>query len=299
VPLLTISPSSPVEAEADHAFLRSIWDAQSANAGRLVRFTLHADAESDSWTERADLDEAQLCRLRLLLRSRLFEVWRSLAPELHRMTGSFEVFNPAQGANMGWHRDGHVAGEFIAHYYLDRLDVEAVDAGLGMDWFEVALPVEPETLRPGDVQGAAGGGGQESESAPSDEDGAYALPFGVDDDEQRAAIHRHNFVLFETGPTAVRRLVVFEDARVFHRTPLTAHALDDRLQGDRRRPIARFVFYGASIDGDEVRFPSHRTGEAGWWLDPRSASGGRTTCRPAPRARDARGGRDGQGRVAC
>lgn len=40
---------------------------------------------------------------------------------------------------------------------------------------------------------------------------------------------------------------------MFHRTPLTAHALPD-LQAARRRPIARVVFHGADVDGQPVLF---------------------------------------------
>ena len=59
-------------------------------------------------------------------------------------------------------------------------------------------------------------------------------------------------VLFTTsGPT--QRLVIFEDAAVVHRTPLTAHALVE-LQAKRQRPIVRVVFCGSSADGQSLGF---------------------------------------------
>ena len=67
------------------------------------------------------------------------------------------------------------------------------------------------------------------------------------------------FVPFAVGrPTAAQRLVLFEDAKVFHRTPLTAYALRD-LQASRQRPMARFVLYGSSGAGDAVGLsvPAH------------------------------------------
>jgi hypothetical protein len=59
-------------------------------------------------------------------------------------------------------------------------------------------------------------------------------------------------VLFTTsGPT--QRLVIFEDAAVVHRTPLTAYALAE-LQAKRQRPIVRVVFCGSSADGQSLGF---------------------------------------------
>lgn len=46
-------------------------------------------------------------------------------------------------------------------------------------------------------------------------------------------------------------LVFAVESQVFHRTPLTAHALRD-LQEERRRPIARVVFHGTHVDGSPL-----------------------------------------------
>ena len=61
---------------------------------------------------------------------------------------------------------------------------------------------------------------------------------------------------------AAQRLVVFEDAAVVHRTPLTAHA-HAALQAQRQRPIARLVCYGAAADGSTVGFDHPVSGGGG------------------------------------
>jgi hypothetical protein len=50
------------------------------------------------------LQEADLNSLLQLCRRRLFEVWRPVLPLLSKLSGTFEIFNPANGANMGWHQ---------------------------------------------------------------------------------------------------------------------------------------------------------------------------------------------------
>ena len=248
-PLVAISPPSRSEAEADHQFLQSLWAAQGAVAGVMAMVHLHADPSLDSWGERAGFGVVQLERLRALLRSRLFDVWSALVPQLAKLSASFEIFNPAIGANMGWHRDGHIAGEFIAHYYLD-----CPSDGM-MDWFEVAVPSREASH--GDVA--------ECSINDDDEDDGpspYALDLGHDDAAERARISRANFVTFERGVAADQRIVVFEDAMLFHRTPLTAHAAGAQLQGERMRPIARVVFHGTDANGGMLGFPSSAVGTA-------------------------------------
>ena len=150
---------------------------------------------------------------------------------------------------MGWHRDGHIAGEFIAHYYLD-----CPSDGM-MDWFEVAVPSREASH--GDVA--------ECSINDDDEDDGpspYALDLGHDDAAERARISRANFVTFERGVAADQRIVVFEDAMLFHRTPLTAHAAGAQLQGERMRPIARVVFHGTDANGGMLGFPSSAVGTA-------------------------------------
>ena len=107
-----------------------------------------------------------------------------------------------------------------------------------MNWFEVALPDEGD------------------QCSDSDDEAAFTLDFGHGDDELRQRISRRNLVAFERGPRAAEQpLVIFEDARAFHRTPLTAYALP-QLQAAGQRPIARIVFHGKSDQGDDLGFPS-------------------------------------------
>ena len=263
-PVVAVSPANGAEAEADHAFLQSMWSDQRACAGQMASFHLHADPVHDEWSTRAGFSPDQLARLRLLLRSRLFDVWAGLlaagvdadagvgadAPALARLSGTIEIFNPAIGANMGWHRDGHGPGEFIAHYYLgcpsrsqDGTILPASGGKVPMGWSEVAMP-----------HGSGRGDRGDVSDGSDDDSSEFLLDFGQSDGEERAGVSEHNVLLFEHGVAADQRLVIFEDARVFHRTPLTAYAASERLQDERQRPIARVVFHGVSADGASVGF---------------------------------------------
>lgn len=156
-----------------------------------------------------------------------------MAPDLEAVKGNFEIFNPGFGANMAWHRDGFLPGTYLAHCYLDPSDET-------MNWLEVALPERPER-------------GQRS--AEFDE---CALAFLHDDSAQKDCIDRHNFIPFPMRG-ALGALLVFEDAEVFHRTPLTALA-----GGHARRPVARVDFYGRSADGTELAFRRPEADACGW-----------------------------------
>ena len=249
VSLLTISPPSRSDAERNDRFLNELWLSRRSHpaGGQIARLQLHEDPSCDRWAEAATYSPDQLDSIASFLRSRIFNVWKGLMPQLARASASFELFNPAHGANMGWHRDGHGKGEFIAHYYLrpstapgDACDEVLSEAATeAMDWFEVAMPLAADSP-----------GGKEEDEEEGEE--VYALDFCADA-ARDSAISRACFIPFEIGRAAVQRLVVFEDSSLFHRTPLTAHAVG-RLQGDQRRPIARVVFYGFTILGDAVGF---------------------------------------------
>ena len=143
--------------------------------------------------------------------------------------------NPTHGANMGWHQDGYNQGVYIAHYYLigDNCEVE----NTAMDWFEIALP-PPLPATDGDVG----------------ENYSVELLNGVLDQARIHRISPRNFVAFAFKTPAQQRLVVFEDVECYHRTPLTANVHAGNLQRQRRRPIARFVFYGVRDDGQPAGF---------------------------------------------
>ena len=265
--VLAISPPCAAEALDDDCFLHELWASLSdtnPGGGAIARFALFADGSQDSWTEASSYSPEQLARLRSFVRARLFDVWHGMAPELARLSGTFEMMNPAHGANMGWHQDGHGAGEYITHYYLgspagpgEASAPRPVAEGTG--WCEVALPPlgadTAEAVAEAVVEAVAVGGDGEGEGEDEEEEEAvYELDFRSDGGLNRAGISRTNFVPFAIGSsTAAQRLVVFEDAGVFHRTPLTAYALPD-LQASRQRPMARVVCYGTSSEGNEVRF---------------------------------------------
>ena len=79
-PLVAISPPSALDASADDQFLRelhALWALRTAAAGGTVAsFTLHLDASLDGSQlgPVGGLAPAQLQRLRLFLRARLFDV---------------------------------------------------------------------------------------------------------------------------------------------------------------------------------------------------------------------------------
>ena len=271
--VLTISPPCTAEALDDDCFLHELWASLSdtnPGGGAIARFALFTDGSHDSWTEASSYSPKQLARLRSFVRARLFDVWHGMAPQLARLSGTFEMMNPAHGANMGWHQDGHGAGEYITHYYLgspagpgEASAPRPVAEGTG--WCEVALPplgaetAEAEAVAEAVFAAVGGDGEGEGEGEGEDEEAVYELDFRSDGGLNRAGISRANFVPFAIGSsTAAQRLVVFEDAGVFHRTPLTAYALPD-LQAMRQRPMARVVCYGTSSDGSELRFeqPAH------------------------------------------
>lgn len=248
VPVVTFAPPSAAAAALDDLLLHELWASlasTSAAGGQLAKFHLFEDSACDNWAESpAAFSPEQLERLHAFVRGRLFDAWRALTPELSRLSGTFELFNPAHGANMGWHQDGHAAGEYVAHYYLGTEPGVPVDEAMG--WFEVALP-------PHDAREAA----EETTSAAAVQQTDDDEPiYGVDldgGDDLRSRVARANFVPFELLAAASQRLVVFEDAAVLHRTPLTAHARA-QLQSGRQRPIARLVVYGLSRAGDTLGF---------------------------------------------
>ena len=260
-PLLAISPPPAADASADDRFLHELYSSLSETnpaGGQIARFELFVDQQQDRWTEPSSFNPEQLERLRRFVRSRLFDVWRALSPQLAKLTGTFEMMNPAHGANMGWHQDGHAAGEYIGHYYLssggpaEAPEHRTVAEGTG--WCEVALPpLEPDAVEAAPDAEAMMGGEE------ADEEVVYELDFRSDGGLSRGGVSRASFVPFAVGrPTAAQRLVLFEDAKVFHRTPLTAYSLRD-LQASRQRPMARFVLYGSSGAGDAVGLsvPAH------------------------------------------
>ena len=208
--------------------------------------------------------------LREVLHTNLVAVWRQLHPELHVVRGNFEIFTPGNGANMGWHQDGNVPGMFVVHFYLtpergadasaagttgcaDACDAAAAPAcspppppPLRMDWFEVALTPPPAEDEVGyDIFGLGG------------------------DDVSRAQACASNFLAFPYS-----HIVVFEDAALFHRTPLSArrHPAHNGGRGtaachDPKRPpgrlIARATFYGCDRAGNELGLASPE-GDTAW-----------------------------------
>jgi hypothetical protein len=222
------SPEDQAESDEDHRFLQSLWENGTTKThGPVVcsaRFSLCASQSDDSCNAlgTSSIATEDVVRLQSLLRRRLFGKWRSLFPAVTKVTGSFEVFNPSNGTNMGWHQDGYGPGMMIAHYAL----LGAGDTGTAMNWFEVALPPSLH-----------------HNEAEAEEMACYSV------DVRR--VDRSNFLAFEFTPAARQPLVIIEDAAAFHRTPLTAHSIHD-LQRAKRRPIARIVFYAVAAAAESA-----------------------------------------------
>lgn len=76
-----------------------------------------------------------------------------------------------------------------------------------------------------------------------------ALSFLSDESSRKATINDRNFITFAVRD---RKFIVFEDAEMFHRTPLTALAMADTIR--TRRPIVRVDFYGLKEGGGTALF---------------------------------------------
>ena len=158
------------------------------------------------------------------VREKIFDVFQwSGALDDVRVRGDVELFAPHRGTNCGFHRDGYVAGGYIAHA-LAKDDVDAC----GATWFEHALTLSSSMPREMTVES-----------------------FDVDFENQSRAVcgvRAGNFVPVDARGDA---LVIFEDAAALHRSPkASVLALEAQT-----RVIVRFNFSASYIsDGRTIRF---------------------------------------------
>ena len=241
------SPIDAAEAMADHAFLLQLLREGSSTGGTggpvpcRAAFSvgmIEVDDVCTGSTGASALQAKDTERLLALIRTRIFVDWHRLFPTVRRLSGSFEIFNPCIGANLGWHQDGHTPGTFIAHLALLEDQSKTSES---MNWFEVALPSRSCAVSDG-VEGREGDDDDEVKES------RYTLEMHTDEDSI-ARIDRSNFVTFEFDSAALQRLVIFEDDGCYHRTPLTAYAAENQMQQQLLRPIARFVFYAVGESG--------------------------------------------------
>ena len=234
-PLVSVGPPELSVAHAHDTYFSKLWARHEASGKdhSFAKFHLGLNPDCDSLTCISLIDEhGSLCQL---LRARLFDVWKAMAPTLREVDGTFELFNPAHGANMGWHQDGHCRGDYIAHYYISSVVNEETGSStpVPMDWFEVAMPPM-------------------ASDEDTTEEEQFSVDFGSGAYTEACRIAASKLVFFPIG-SASQQMVIFEDAAVYHRTPLTAHAIGD-LHSRRQRPIARFVFHGTSLEGYPLAF---------------------------------------------
>ena len=149
--------------------------------------------------------------------------------KLFRIDGTCEIFCPMNGTNTGWHRDGFQRGCYVGHALCEeeREDTAVADdvyaADDGAAWFEFAL------IKKEDTKG-------ESEATPS-------IDFC---DSEHLLVQPSNFVAF-----AARNAVsIFEDSKIFHRSPRIKSCWDAMERG--RRKIARFDFVGRDAENNVV-----------------------------------------------
>jgi len=142
-----------------------------------------------------------------------------------RAAGDAEAFAPHRGTNVMWHRDGYMAGAYVAHAIM--AEEEEDEAKSGGKWFEHALVDEDE-----------------------DEDDESTTEFVLDFENQGARasklVRKENFVPIDARGGV---LCVFEDAAVLHRSPKSAGKALDAMT----RAIARFNFSAVDDSGRTVR----------------------------------------------
>ena len=133
------------------------------------------------------------------------------------------------GTNTGWHRDGFQRGCYVGHVLCEeeREDTAVADDVCAADdaaaWFEFAL------IKKEDTKG-------ESDATPS-------IDFC---DSEHLLVQPSNFVAF-----AARNAVsIFEDSKIFHRSPRIKSCWDAMERG--RRKIARFDFVGRDAENNVV-----------------------------------------------
>lgn len=250
VPVLTITSRSGEERARQHAWFLQHRD--RLHAVKEVRFFLHADRDKNKVTLMAGgacpevVRDFEICKddnglgllawLHEFLRESLLDVWRAMDPALATVTGSFETFSPGLGTNIQWHQDGWTPSCYLAHYYINH----TLDRT--MDWFEVSLPPHSEAHEEAGAN-AGGSGAQEVEEDT-------IMGFMSDDGMRVNGVNTHNFLPL---PMAGQPLMVFEDAEVYHRTPLTALACPAIRAS---RSIVRMDFYGRYGDGRTALFRS-------------------------------------------
>jgi len=149
--------------------------------------------------------------------------------KLFRIDGTCEIFCPMNGTNTGWHRDGFQRGCYVGHVLCEeeREDTAVADDVCAADdaaaWFEFAL------IKKEDTKG-------ESDATPS-------IDFC---DSEHLLVQPSNFVAF-----AARNAVsIFEDSKIFHRSPRIKSCWDAMERG--RRKIARFDFVGRDAENNVV-----------------------------------------------
>ena len=172
--------------------------------------------------------------------------------KLFRIDGTCEIFCPMNGTNTGWHRDGFQRGCYVGHALCEeeREDTAVADdvyraddaADDGAAWFEFAL------IKKEDTKG-------ESDATPS-------IDFC---DSEHLLVQPSNFVAF-----AARNAVsIFEDSKIFHRSPRIKSCWDAMERG--RRKIARFDFVGRDAENNVVLWKMKKNKEKEKAL-PRSSS---------------------------
>ena len=89
------------------------------------------------------MPRATVGTLSTYVREKIFDVfqWSGTLDDV-RVRGDVELFAPHRGTNCGFHRDGYVAGGYIAHA-LAKDDVDAC----GATWFEHALTLSSSVPR--------------------------------------------------------------------------------------------------------------------------------------------------------
>ncbi|ABO97218.1 predicted protein [Ostreococcus lucimarinus CCE9901] len=199
---------------------REAFDALRATMGTPRAWT--ANAEGCAMTPRAGERAEARAALETFIHERIF---RALFGTTTAATaaGDAGVFAPHRGTNVMWHRDGYMAGAYVAHAILAAEEEE--EEASGGKWFEHALV-----------------------DADEDEESTTET-FEVDFENQgilSKSVRKGNFVPIDARGGV---LCVFEDAAVLHRSPKSAGKALDAMT----RTIARFNFSAVDGSGRTVR----------------------------------------------
>jgi hypothetical protein len=162
-----------------------------------------------------------------IIENTIFKCFSRDTPELERIDGTCEVFYAMNGTNTGWHKDGFQRGCYIGHALLSTNENAEEEDSAG--WFEFALiksSISKENY---------------------DDDDCFSIEFI---ENEHLEVNEKNFIACDAMNG--RTISIFEDARIFHRSPRVKACWNAMELGLRK--IARFDFVGRDANGEVLQW---------------------------------------------